>query len=224
VAVAYRGSRDGVSLAVDTAGDAGLRFEIAGDGSWAFRQGSWADEYGREHRTGLLRPTLRGIARASRPDHDTVLSGLVRDVEQAAGSLISLAEEHRRRATEPARPPGPEELLARNWPTLSAADRETLWRMTGLLDVQAGCTLMVRDERGHDVLFLLDGVLEVDTGRRAVYLAPGSVVGEIAALGNGVRTATVETVTDCLLLSASGADVTALPEAVFRQLDRKVLA
>ena len=96
--------------------------------------------------------------------------------------------------------------------------------MTNLVDAQAGTTLMVRDERGRDVLFLLDGFLTVDTGPEVIHLAPGSVVGERAALGDGVRSATVETMTDCVMLAASGKDLEHLPQAVRDQLGRKVLA
>ena len=107
---------------------------------------------------------------------------------------------------------------------LSAAERGDLRKMTNLVDTQAGTTLMVRDERGRDVLFLLDGLLAVDTGQEVINLAPGSVVGERAALGDGIRSATVETITDCVMLAASGKDVESLPPAVREQLGRKVLA
>ncbi len=225
VATAYRSSRhDGTRLEVETAGG-GFQWDIGSDGTWTFRSGSWTDEYGRLHTTTLLRPTLRGIARATRPDPEATLALVVRDVELAAGALVEVAEEHRRRPRrEPVSRPTPEELLERTWPTLTPADRGTLWQLTHVVDVQAGVTLMVRDERGHDLLFLLDGILAVHTGKETVYLAPGSVVGERAAIGDGVRSATVETVTDALLLAASGHDLERLPEAVRAELHRKVLA
>ena len=222
VAVAYRSSRDGARLDVETASNSSLRWVIGADGTWTYLGGEWVDEYGRVHRTTLMRPTLRGIARAAGADHQAVLEVVVRDVELAVAAVIETAEALRRRAA--IQPPTPEALIERTWPTLSAADRAALWKMTNLVDAQGGTTLMVRDERGRDVLFLLDGFLIVDTGRDVIHLAPGSVVGERAALGDGVRSATVETMTDCVMLAASGKDLENLPQAVRDQLGRKVLA
>jgi hypothetical protein len=224
VAVAYTGSTEAIAFEVETARGSMLSWTVPGSGTWMFREGSWADEYGRLHRSGLLRPTLRGVARAARPNHDAALDVLVRDVEFSAGALIAAAEEHRRGTMAAPVGTGPEQLLERTWPALTADERGALWKLTKLIDVQAGCRLMVRDEQGHDVLFLLAGRLRVDTGQGEVFLAPGSVVGEVAALGNGVRTADVETVSDCVLLAASGHDLAGLPEAVRDQIDRKVLA
>jgi hypothetical protein len=223
VAVAYTGSKQAVAFEVETIGGSVLAWTVPGNGTWIFREGSWADEYGRLHHSGLLRPTIRGVARAARPNHDAALDVLVRDVELGARSLIAAAEEHRRGVAAAPAGAGPEQLLERTWPALTAAERGALWKVTKLVDVQAGCRLMVRDEQGHDVLFLLAGRLRVDTGQDEVFLAPGSVVGEVAALGNGVRTADVETVSDCVLLAACGHDLAGLPEAVRHQIDRKVL-
>jgi hypothetical protein len=223
VAVAIRGSRADSVLEVESVLTSFLRWDVGRRGTWTFREGSWSDEFGRRLTTGLLRPALRGIARAARPSHDAVLEILERDVELAAGELIAAAEEHGVRTVEPA-PDTPAQLLERTWPMLSASERDELWSRTTLVYVQGGCTLMVRDHHGRDVLFLLDGVLEVDTGGERIRLAPGSVVGERAAMGNGIRTATVETAADCLLLAAAGDDLESLPGAVQAQLDRKVLA
>ena len=222
VAVAVRGARGDVALEVTSAG-ASLRWEISRRGTWTFREGTWADEFGRRLTTGLLRPTLQGIARAARPSFESVVEAVVRDVEQAAGELITSAEARQIRPAAPT-PTTPEQLLERTWPMLTPAERTDLSSRTTLVYVQGGCTLMVRDEQGRDVLFLLDGLLDVHPDGGPVRLAPGSVVGERAAMGNGIRTATVETVTDCTLLAASGDDLAALPEGVRSQLDRKVIA
>ncbi len=223
VAVAVRGGRGDVALEVASAGASQLRWEVSPRGTWTFREGTWADEFGRRLTTGLLRPTLQGIARSARPGHDSALDAVVRDVESAAGELIASVEARQIRRAAPA-PTTPEQLLERTWPMLTPAERGDLWSRTTLVYVQGGCTLMVRDEHGRDVLFLLDGLLEVHPDGGQVLLAPGSVVGERAAMGNGIRTATVETVTDCTLLAASGDDLAALPEGVRSQLDRKVIA
>jgi hypothetical protein len=222
VAIALRGVGRPAALEVESAGASLLHWDIGDDGTWTFRQGSWSDEFGRRHAVGLLRPALRGIARAARPDHEAVLDVVVRDVELAAGNIIAKAEERLPQRPEPTSL-GPEQLLERTWPGLSQSDRGALWKMTTLVDVQAGVTLMVKDHRGRDVLFLLDGMLEVDTGNDRIVLGPGSVVGERAAMGNGVRSATVQAVTDSVLLGASGDELASLPDAVREQLDRKVV-
>ena len=98
MAVAYRSSRDGARLDVETASNSSLRWVVGADGTWTYLGGEWVDEYGRVHRTTLMRPTLRGIARAAAPDHEAVLEVLVRDVDLAAGALIETAEVLRRRA------------------------------------------------------------------------------------------------------------------------------
>ncbi len=223
VAVAVRGARRDVTLEVASVGASQLHWEINRRGTWTFREGTWADEFGRRLTTGLLRPTLQGIARAARPSYESALEIVVRDVEVAAGELIASAEARQVRPAVP-EPTTPEQLLERTWPMLTPAERRDLWGRTTLVYVQGGCTLMVRDEHGRDVLFLLDGLLEVHPAGEQVLLAPGSVVGERAAMGNGIRTATVETVTDCTLLAASGDDLAALPEGVRAHLDRKVIA
>ena len=215
VAVAVRGARGDVALEVASAGASLLRWEISQRGTWTFREGSWADEFGRRLTTGLLRPTLQGIARAARPGHEPALEAVVRDVELGRGRADRLgrgAPDPTRRRPRPPRPSSSSSAPGRcsrppSVATSGAARRSSTCR--------AGCTLMVRDEHGRDVLFLLDGLLEVDpaAGGRCCW-RPGSVVGERAAMGNGIRTATVETVTDCTLLAASGDDLAALPEGV----------
>jgi CRP-like cAMP-binding protein len=222
VAVSVRGARSDVVLNVESVSSSRLSWDIGRRGTWTFREGTWSDEFGRRLTTGLLRPTLRGIARAARPSHESALEVLVRDVELAAGELIARAEEPRPRpALGPV--PTPAQLLERTWPMLTADERADLWRRTTLVSVQGGCKIMVRDEQGRDVLFLLDGLLEVDPGDGHLLLGAGSVVGERAAMGNGIRTATVTTVTDCLLLAASGDELAALPERVRTHLDRKIV-
>jgi CRP-like cAMP-binding protein len=223
VAVTVRGALNDVTLEVASVESSSLRWEVSRRGSWTFREGTWADESGRRLTTGLLRPTLQGIARAAQQSFESALEVVVRDVEAAAGELIASAEARQVRPAAPA-PSTPEQLLERTWPMLTPAERNDLWSRTTLVYVQGGCTLMVRDEHGRDVLFLLDGLLDVHPDGGQVRLAAGSVVGERAAMGNGIRTATVETVTDCTLLAASGDDLEALPEGVRAQLDRKVIA
>ena len=58
--------------------------------------------------------------------------------------------------------------------------------------IEEGATLVEQGEEGNDMYLLLDGVLEVEVdGDPVAQLGPGAVVGEMAALGGGARTATL---------------------------------
>ena len=118
VAVAVRGARGDVTLEVASAGASQLHWEISRRGTWTFREGTWADEFGRRLTTGLLRPTLQGIARAARPSYESALEVVVRDVELAAGELIASAEARQ------IRPAAPDAHHARAAPRTHLADAD----------------------------------------------------------------------------------------------------
>ena len=61
-----------------------------------------------------------------------------------------------------------------------------------------GEVLVEQGEEGDDLYLLLDGVLGVDVdGERVAELGPGTMLGERAALEDGVRTATLRALTPC---------------------------
>jgi CRP-like cAMP-binding protein len=67
--------------------------------------------------------------------------------------------------------------------------------------VKAGHTVFVEGERGDDLALVLDGAVDVDVaGEFLAQLGPGSVLGERAGQGGGVRTATVTAATDCRIV------------------------
>jgi hypothetical protein len=80
--------------------------------------------------------------------------------------------------------------------------------------LQADETLVDQGDTGTDVYLLFDGVLRVEIDGRAVTeLGPGAVVGEMALLEGGRRTATLRAVTPCRIAVVAG-----------DQLDRDALA
>lgn len=80
--------------------------------------------------------------------------------------------------------------------------------------VREGATIIVEGEAGADVFLVLDGVVSVEVGGRAVgQLGPGAVLGERALLEGGRRTATVRAVTACRVATIAG-----------HQLDPQLLA
>ncbi len=64
--------------------------------------------------------------------------------------------------------------------------------------VKAGDALVRQGERGSEVFLLLDGVLRVEEdGVRLAEYGPGALLGERAALEEGLRTSTLVAVTPC---------------------------
>ncbi|HEY2536066.1 MAG TPA: cyclic nucleotide-binding domain-containing protein [Solirubrobacteraceae bacterium] len=64
--------------------------------------------------------------------------------------------------------------------------------------VKTGDALVRQGERGSEVFLLLDGVLRVEEdGRRLAEYGPGAMLGERAALEEGLRTSTLVAVTPC---------------------------
>jgi hypothetical protein len=80
--------------------------------------------------------------------------------------------------------------------------------------LDAGKTLVEQGDTGHDVFLLFDGVVMVEIdGKPVTELGPGAVVGEMALLEGGRRTATLRAVTPCRIAVVAG-----------DQLDRDALA
>ena len=80
--------------------------------------------------------------------------------------------------------------------------------------LKAGQTLVEQGDVGSDVYLLFDGVLMVEIdGQPVTELGPGAVVGEMALLEGGRRTATLRAVTPCRIAVIAG-----------DQLDRDALA
>jgi hypothetical protein len=64
--------------------------------------------------------------------------------------------------------------------------------------LQAGRTLVEQGERGEELFLLFDGVLRVEVdGEPVAEVGPGAIVGEMALLSEGRRTATLRAVTPC---------------------------
>src|SRR4029453_4529558 len=80
--------------------------------------------------------------------------------------------------------------------------------------LEAAETLVEQGDTGTDVYLLFDGVLMVEIdGKPVTELGPGAVVGEMALLEGGRRTATLRAVTPCRIAVVAG-----------EQLDRDALA
>jgi hypothetical protein len=84
----------------------------------------------------------------------------------------------------------------------------------GFRRLETGETLVAQGDVGTDVYLLFDGVLMVEIdGKPVTELGPGAVVGEMALLEGGRRTATLRAVTPCRIAVVAG-----------DQLDRDALA
>jgi Cyclic nucleotide-binding domain len=73
------------------------------------------------------------------------------------------------------------------------------------LRLRKGATLVSQGDPGHELYLLFDGLLAVEVdGRTVVELGPGAVVGEVALLDGGRRTATLRAVTPCRVAAVPG--------------------
>jgi Cyclic nucleotide-binding domain len=79
-------------------------------------------------------------------------------------------------------------------------------------------TLVEQGERGNDLYLLLDGVLVAEVDRREVAeIGPGAILGELASLDSGKRTATLSARTPCRV-------VVIPPEVIDRQAKEDIAA
>ena len=66
------------------------------------------------------------------------------------------------------------------------------------LRLKAGRTLVQQGQSGEDLFLLFDGVLRVEVdGKPVAEVGPGAILGEMALLHEGRRTATLRAVTPC---------------------------
>jgi hypothetical protein len=71
--------------------------------------------------------------------------------------------------------------------------------------LRRGATLVAQGDPGNELYLLLDGILAVEIdGRTVAELGPGAVVGEVALLEDGRRTATLRAVTGCRVAAVPG--------------------
>lgn len=78
--------------------------------------------------------------------------------------------------------------------TLSDRELSAIEQLADIVDVPAGHVLMRQGASGAEMFIIASGGVVVDRdGREVVSLGPGAVVGEMALLSEGPRTATVTT-------------------------------
>ena len=71
--------------------------------------------------------------------------------------------------------------------------------------LRKGATLVAQGDPGHELYLLVDGLLAVEIdGVTVTELGPGAVVGEVALLDGGRRTATLRAVTPCRVAAVPG--------------------
>jgi hypothetical protein len=71
--------------------------------------------------------------------------------------------------------------------------------------LRKGATLVAQGDPGHELYLLVDGLLGVEIdGVTVAELGPGAVLGEMALLEGGRRTATLRAVTACRVASVPG--------------------
>jgi len=86
--------------------------------------------------------------------------------------------------------------------------------------LQPGQTLVEQGESGDELFLLFDGVLSVEQdGQEVVEVGPGAILGEMALLEGGRRTATLRAVTRCRVAVVPGdrVDREALAEVARRR-------
>ena len=104
---------------------------------------------------------------------------------------------------------------------LSPNEREAVCAVAGELEVAAGDTVIVEGDFGHALFAVESGTAEVIAdGTTVSTVGPGDIVGEIAVLASGRRTASVVATSPMRLISIFKRDVWALerqsPEAATR--------
>jgi hypothetical protein len=73
------------------------------------------------------------------------------------------------------------------------------------LRLRRGATLVAQGDPGHELYLLFDGLLAVEIdGATVAELGPGAVVGEVALLDGGRRTATLRAITPCRVAAVPG--------------------
>lgn len=83
----------------------------------------------------------------------------------------------------------------------SSRDLELLGRAADQITLRGGSTLTRQGDIGREAFVLLDGTVEVHRDDRPVAeLGPGAVIGELALLDGGPRTATAVATTDVTVL------------------------
>lgn len=83
----------------------------------------------------------------------------------------------------------------------SRKDLEKIASRSDVLDLPAGRVIMHEGKPGSEAYVVLTGHLAVRRkGRKVAELGAGAIVGELALLDQGARSATVDCTTDCSLL------------------------
>lgn len=211
------------TIDVSTSAASLLTFRIDRAGHWSFDSALWTDS-GRTQSATLLRPTLRGIARATRPDHARVLAELVADVDLICAQIIAEAGVVGRSAARSVEA-SVDELFAARF-SIAADSLHAIRKLGDPLDVAAGVSFITAGTKGRELFFILDGVVEVliAGAKRPIRLGGGSVVGEQSVLLGETRSATVRCVSDTLLFVVPDHGVDDLPADVKSMLGRKVQA
>jgi cyclic nucleotide-binding protein len=112
-------------------------------------------------------------------------------------------------AWDPFTPWGGRDAPVRSTAVATALERElsriVLDSAPHWLRLRTGATLVSQGDPGHELYLLFDGLLAVEIdGRAVVELGPGAVVGEVALLEGGRRTATLRAVTPCRIAVVPG--------------------
>jgi hypothetical protein len=112
-------------------------------------------------------------------------------------------------AWDPFTPWGGRDAPVRSTAVETALERELSRVMLGSaphwLRLRRGATLVSQGDPGHELYLLFDGLLAVEIdGATVTELGPGAVVGEVALLDGGRRTATLRAVTPCRVAAVPG--------------------
>jgi len=85
--------------------------------------------------------------------------------------------------------------------TFSKRDLQKISSASTQMNFEAGRVIATQGQRGHEAFVILSGQATVSrNGRKVAELGPGTVVGELALLDQGPRTATVTVKSDITAL------------------------
>ena len=85
--------------------------------------------------------------------------------------------------------------------SLTTRELQQIAKAADEVQIAAGTTIIQQGQTGREAFVIVDGSATVKrNGKRVTTLGPGDVVGELALLDHGPRTAEVTCDTDCTLL------------------------
>lgn len=89
--------------------------------------------------------------------------------------------------------------------SMNTRDLQRIARATDEIELGAGTTVIDQGQTGREAFVIVEGTVTVRrNGKKVATLGPGAIVGELALLDRGPRSASVTCDTDCTMLVIEG--------------------